>query len=374
MKIFGFADLHLDSAFSSYPENERAERKEILMQVFSKMCNECRTKNADLLLIAGDLFDVPTPSPACAEFVAAELAALGINVIITPGNHDYYIPGGVYDRMPENVFVFKEEAVSTLNIDKLGLSVDGFAFTSDTHGPINAEEIVPDISSYTKILLAHTDIHNKNSPYAYISPEIFALSKYVFSFLGHVHTDTDVYENDNSQYAYSGVPQGRSIDEPIDGGIREIEIVDGKIVANELVYVGEWKNLIYEISVDDAVSDAEVIRRISGVVSLGNVEAMDVLRIVLVGEHGFYYVPNEAFILKQIKKLLNGVSVTLKNDSVPQIDREELLSDPSIIGVLYRTLFDNEEYLEKYTEDQRIRAFRLALSAMRGDQLNYENI
>jgi hypothetical protein len=68
------------------------------------------------------------------------------------------------------------------------------------------------------------------------------------------------------------------------------------------------------------------------------------------------------------------VNVSLKNNSVPQIDRDELLSDPSIIGVLYRTLFENEEYVEKYTVDQRTRAFRLALSAMRGDQLNYENI
>ena len=101
---------------------------------------------------------------------------------------------------------------------------------------------------------------------------------------------------------------------------------------------------------------------------------MDVLRIILVGEHGFYYVPNDAIIQKQIQKRLKGVSVSLKNNAIPQINREELLSDPSIIGVLYRTLFENEEYLEKYTQDQRTRAFRLALAAMRGDQLNYENI
>ena len=64
----------------------------------------------------------------------------------------------------------------------------------------------------------------------------------------------------------------------------------------------------------------------------------------------------------------------MKNESIPRIDRDELLSDPSVIGVLYKTLFEDESYTEKYSYDQRSRAFRLALSAMRGDQLNYENI
>lgn len=374
MKILAFADLHLDSAFSSYPENERAERKGILMQVFSKICNECRQRNADLLLIGGDLFDVPTPSPACTEFVASELASLRINVIIAPGNHDYYIPGEVYDHMPENVHVFKNESLSRISFESLAVNVDGYAFHSDTHAPIRFDTSDMPKANGTKLLLAHTDIFSKNSPYAYISPEDLASESYTFSFLGHVHTDTDTHVVGNARYAYSGIPQGRSIDEPIEGGIREIDIIDGKIISNELIYVWEWKNLIYDISADNATSDAEIIRRIEDIVEVGGVEPMDVLRIILVGEHGFYYVPNDAIIQKQIQKRLKGVSVSLKNNAIPQINREELLSDPSIIGVLYRTLFENEEYLEKYTQDQRTRAFRLALAAMRGDQLNYENI
>lgn len=374
MKIFAFADLHLDSAFSSYPENERAERKEILMHVFSKICDECRTQKADLLLIAGDLFDTPTPSPACSDFVISELSALGINVVITPGNHDFYIPDGVYDRMPANVHVFKREELSTINIVELAISIDGFAYLSDSHAPLSESNAGNYQAGNTRIMLAHTDIHNKNTPYAYISKDFFSSSNYVFSFLGHVHTDTSIQKTDNAQYAYSGIPQGRSIDEPIEGGVREVEIIDGEIVSNELVCVSEWKNLIYEISAACAVSDSEVLRNISDILSVARVEKHDVLRIILVGEHGFYYIPNEAFILKQTNKMLPGISISIKNNSIPQINREELLSDPSIIGVLYRTLFESEEYVKKYTADQRTRAFRLALSAMRGDQLNYENI
>lgn len=374
MKIIAFADLHLDSAFAAYPEKERAERKGILMRVFSRICNECRARKADLLLIGGDLFDVPTPSPACTEFVISELTSLGTDVIIAPGNHDFYIPGGIYDQMPKNVHVFKSEELSVINIDKLGASVSGFAFTSDSHAPIDFSTVDSNKHHQIHFFLAHSDIYNKSTAYAFISPEQLAAENYTFAFLGHVHTDTETHTISNTSYAYSGVPQGRSIDEPIDGGIREIEIIDGKIASNELIYVGEWKNLIYEIPADDATSDSEILRRIENIVSVGGVENMDVLRIILVGEHGFYYVPNEGYILKQLQKQLKGVTVSLKNKAIPQINREELLSDPSIIGVLYRTLFENEDYLERYTEDQRTRAFRLALSAMRGDQLNYENI
>lgn len=374
MKIIAFADLHLDSAFSSYPENERAERKEILMQVFSKICKECRSRKADILLIGGDLFDTPAPSPACTELVISELESLGINVVITPGNHDYYIPGEVYDQMPDNVLVFKNEKLSRISISSLGISIDGFAFTSDSHDPVSFESIHYDAAAPIKVLLAHSDVYNKNTAYAHIQTKHFSSENYIFSFLGHIHTDTETHLINNAPYAYSGVPQGRSIDEPIEGGIREIEIIDGKILSNELINVGEWKNLIYEIPIDGAASDSEVIRSIEELLSIGKVNDMDVLRVILVGEHGFYYVPNETYLLKQLKKSLKGVSVSLKNNALPQINRDELLSDPSIIGVLYRTLFEDREYIEKYTEDQRTRAFRLALSAMRGDQLNYENI
>lgn len=374
MKIIAFADLHLDSAFASYPENERAERKEVLMRVFSRICDECRQRNADLLLIGGDLFDVPTPSPACAELVVAELGALNIPVVIAPGNHDFYIPGEVYDHMPKNVIVFKNEALSEFALNDLGATVDGYAFLSDTHDPVSLNASESADSSNVKLLLAHTDVYNKCSPYAYIDTSSLAHAGYTFSFFGHVHTDTDTHSSGNAPYAYSGVPQGRSIDEPLDGGIREIVIEDGKVVSNELIFVDEWKNLIYEISADDASSDAELIRRIEEELSVCGIEPMDVLRIILVGEHGFYYVPNEALIQKQIQKKLTGVTVSLKNEAVPQINRDELLSDPSIVGVLYRTLFEDEEYISKYNADQRTRAFRLALAAMRGDQLNYENI
>ena len=374
MKIIAFADLHLDSAFASYPENERAERKDVLMRVFSRICNECRQRNADLLLIGGDLFDVPTPSPACAELVASELGSLNIPVVIAPGNHDYYIPGEVYDHMPKNVKVFKNEALSEFAFYDLGVTVDGYAFLSDTHEQVSINAYGIPNGSGIRLLLAHTDVNNKCSPYAYIDINSLVHAGYTFSFFGHVHTDTKTYTSDKTHYAYSGVPQGRSIDEPLDGGIREVVIDGNRVVSNELIYVGEWKNLIYEISADDASSDSELIRRIEEELSLCGIEPLDVLRIILVGEHGFYYVPNEALIQKQIQKKLTGVTISLKNEAVPQINRDELLSDPSIVGVLYRTLFEDEEYINKYTADQRTRAFRLALAAMRGDQLNYENI
>ena len=374
MKIFAFADLHLDSAFSLYPENERAERKEMLLHIFDKICKKCRDEKADLLLIAGDLFDVPSPSRACSDFVASSLASLGIPVVISPGNHDYYIPGEAYDKMPENVHVFKSEDISTHRIDELGISIDGFAFTSDSHAEITDSNGALRDLDFIRLLLAHTDVHSRSTPYAHISPRFIESEGYKFAFLGHVHTDNEVYENNGFPYAYSGIPQGRSIDEQINGGLRKIEIENGDLISNELIPLAEWSNMIYEIAIDDVTTDAESLRNIFNVTDAAKLKESDVLRIILVGEHGFYYTPNESFILKQLKKSLKGITLSLKNESIPRIDRDELLSDPSVIGVLYKTLFEDESYTEKYSFDQRSRAFRLALSAMRGDQLNYENI
>lgn len=49
-----------------------------------------------MLLVAGDLFDSPTPSSSDVSAVCAALGQLPISVIVIPGNHDHGAPGSVW--------------------------------------------------------------------------------------------------------------------------------------------------------------------------------------------------------------------------------------------------------------------------------------
>ena len=56
------------------------------------------TEEADLLLIAGDLFDHNRVGDETIAFVRAELDRLRQPVVILPGNHDCLNAGAIYDR------------------------------------------------------------------------------------------------------------------------------------------------------------------------------------------------------------------------------------------------------------------------------------
>ena len=158
MKITAFGDLHLDSAFSAFGLRESSKRREMLRNIFSNIISLVKENQSDLLLISGDLFDVPAPTPESASLVRRELSSLDIPVFITPGNHDYYIPNGIYDKMPENVYVFKNEPLESITVDSLGICVDGYAFISDSYerNPLSTAENNCDCPIH--ILCAHTDM------------------------------------------------------------------------------------------------------------------------------------------------------------------------------------------------------------------------
>lgn len=93
LRLVHCADVHLDSDYyggalgAAQAQRQRAH--------FAALLAEVRALEAELLLIAGDLFDHNRASAATIEFAADALAALPCPVVVLPGNHDCLEPGGV---------------------------------------------------------------------------------------------------------------------------------------------------------------------------------------------------------------------------------------------------------------------------------------
>jgi DNA repair exonuclease SbcCD nuclease subunit len=114
IRVLHTADLHLGRAFASWGTPAAELHQADLRQTLKRIGQIAIEHAAQLVLIAGDLFDVHNPAP---ELVAAtqtwlrSLAIQGIAVAIIPGNHDsYWYQHSVYRHatFPDNTHVFVE--------------------------------------------------------------------------------------------------------------------------------------------------------------------------------------------------------------------------------------------------------------------------
>ena len=97
LRLLHTADVHLES--DSYGDSrEKAAQRDRGRRLFSRIVDLTITDRADLLLIAGDLFDHNRVSDEAVAFVRAELARLVQPVVILPGNHDALYTNAIYDR------------------------------------------------------------------------------------------------------------------------------------------------------------------------------------------------------------------------------------------------------------------------------------
>lgn len=85
MRLFHLSDLHIGKIVNSYQLLE--DQKYILDCII----NEVKNKKPDGIIIAGDLYDVPSPSVAAInqfDSFITDLTKLGVKLYIISGNHD----------------------------------------------------------------------------------------------------------------------------------------------------------------------------------------------------------------------------------------------------------------------------------------------
>lgn len=142
------SDLHLGAPFGMLPreiaDRRRADQRETFARIVDLAIRP--PERADLLLIAGDLFDSDHPSLRDVAFVRAQferLARDGVRTFIVPGNHDPWRERSFWSRASfPDVRLFTRPKFDFEEIRGLGISVCGIA---------------PDPANYSKNQLAEFD-------------------------------------------------------------------------------------------------------------------------------------------------------------------------------------------------------------------------
>ena len=76
--------------------DKRARLRQVRIEAINRIGAQVAATQARFLLVAGDLFDSPTPSSSDVSAVCQAIGRLNIPVLVIPGNHDHGAPGSVW--------------------------------------------------------------------------------------------------------------------------------------------------------------------------------------------------------------------------------------------------------------------------------------
>ncbi|MCP9915708.1 DNA repair exonuclease [Cyanobium sp. ATX 6F1] len=95
--------------------DKRARLRQARLEVIDRLGPLAHSSGAAFLLVAGDLFDSPTPSSSDVSAVCFALGRLGLPVLVIPGNHDHGAPGSLW----HSAFFQAERELRALNLQVL---------------------------------------------------------------------------------------------------------------------------------------------------------------------------------------------------------------------------------------------------------------
>ncbi|MGL5254854.1 MAG: metallophosphoesterase family protein [Brevinema sp.] len=172
MKILHTADLHLQNLEH--------------LSLVKTLIRTAEQRRADLILIAGDLFDAQANGRALEAALIPIWESFSGEILIVPGNHDYKY---LRDRteLAENAFVASKNPYSVVEFEGVSLLCVPYQPRISL-----GEIILPD--EFIDIIVAHGTFGTKESEYFPIHASDLS-NRYRYAALGHYHTWFDKYVN-----------------------------------------------------------------------------------------------------------------------------------------------------------------------------------
>ena len=272
MKILHTSDLHLCSRLTSRLDPVKAQtRRRELLKAFEELIQKARGHGAEIMIIAGDLFDEQKAlTSAKARIRDAVASATDITFLYLPGNHE---GDALSDYpMPENFVRMGEEGWTCY---KRG---DVSFYARKTLSPGMFGELTPDGAKNIAIL--HGELKPTGSSEMTVSANEARGRGLDYIALGHYHTYSKTKIDDRCTAVYSGAPEGRGFDET--GALGYIIInTDGEGVTHRF-YEGA-KRRLFDTEVD--VGGLSTINSIEARIraALSEAKADDLVRITLTG-------------------------------------------------------------------------------------------
>ncbi len=369
------SDVHLDTSFSSsgFPAHLGARKREAIRATFRRILEDAKAESADMVLIAGDLFEHDRVTPDTAEFLKQQFSALSpIRVFIAPGNHDPFIQGSPYKEevWPHNVHIFKSEEFQSVELPDLGVRVTGFGFNRTQIEEHHFVRLQPLPKDSVNIVLSHgSDVRQVPEGKARHGPfsiEEIAGKNVRYCALGHYHQQRLIPNPiDNTQAWYSGIPEGRGWDEEGDCGYLMGEI-EGERLLVESHTCNEYPLRTLAIDCDSFSTREQILDAI--LQHRGTqFDSRTILRVRLLGALD----PRLGLSFQEIEERLGGevLHVQWDDKTQPAFDFEALAREKTLRGCFVGML--NERIASASGDERTVleRARLYGLQALQGREV-----
>ncbi|MBO0468158.1 metallophosphoesterase family protein [Enterococcus plantarum] len=269
MKVLHTADLHLDRSFEGL-KNSPKQIVEKLQQanheVITAIVDIALKNQVDAVIFAGDTFHQSRTSIRTQAYFIDEMKRLDqakIPVIMSFGNHDYFVAERYWFDFPKNMFLFQKEQVEThyfMTKNQEKVAVTGFSYE---HPWINEDKLATfptkDSSVDLHIGIYHGDTTNNGQQnYAPFSFSEMKNKGYDYWALGHIHQPQVV--SAAPLIVYPGTPQGHTKKERTVQGVAIVSIEAGHATVRfESVARVSWQVEKYSLRHAGSLQEALVI-------------------------------------------------------------------------------------------------------------------
>jgi len=377
LRLLHTADVHLGARHADLGEQAAAQR-ERQFAAFRATVDLALAEKADVLLVAGDLFDSNTQPRRSVERVAAELKRLAdaaIRTVIIPGTHDVYDGSSVYRAydlaalagLPadtDRLVVLTPERPDIV-LGPLDLVVHGrvFATKRAPRSPLAGFDVAGDDRATWHVGMIHGSLHiperTEHDEVVFTSEEV-AASHLDYLALGHWHS-TQRGRAGATLWAYSGAPEPVAIDQDRAGSALLVSLEErdgGRHVTVEERRVGRTRFERVEVDAAAVGSQPALVERL---VVLADPDLVLDARIIGVRPDDLDLAPDE--IERELADRFFRVRV--RDTSMAALPDGPPAPPDTIVGALVRDLEAGIAETEAAGRDEAAREMREALRLAR---------
>ena len=373
-KIIHTADIHLDSPFSLFDVQKAHERKNERREVFFSLIKYAENEKADMMLIAGDLFDSEFVTKNTVGLLCEKFASVpSCKFVIAPGNHDPASEKSPYLKsvFPDNVYIFDRPWIEKKEFPDINVDVYGFGCTGEIFEDNPVRDHIQTDPERINIFIGHVDmLGTKPESCPTMTEDEIARTGCDYAALGHIHKGTEVKKAGKTCYAYSGCLEGGSFDECGAKGAIVLNITKSarSIAQTDFSYVRFSRRRYEKIEIDatGANSCDDIKSRIRSAAAEKNFGRDVLLRVYLTGR----VAPEVTLHPERVKSDDAGTYyLEIIDKTAPLLSYEELKSDISIRGALFRELLPKLESPDEKERALAEQALKYGLGALAGEDI-----
>jgi exonuclease SbcD len=232
IRLIHTSDVHLETDL--YGSGEAGDNLRLqVRRAFSRVIDLANERDADLILIVGDLFDSSRIPADALDFALGEINRAKMPVVMSPGNHDAHDEQSVYKSLdarvlPGNLNLILEPDGRLIEFDRLQARIWSRALIehSPDYRPLSGIPAPSD--DQWNIAMAHGLFtgSDKSERSSQITAEEVAACRYDYVALGHVHVFSDVSCGGTPAF-YCGTP-GPLNGRERNGTVALVELIPGR--------------------------------------------------------------------------------------------------------------------------------------------------